>query len=311
MAIMSRNSTSNLAKIKVTVARITVPTFILFALDQTYTHFLSVYITILRLPMILLFIYAPTTASFRMSKIQEFLIPFYTAVVVFLSSTFAFVAIYPLSMSEDKFYESIWGSITLGLLLTVIAPWLWFGWRISTKKVQHYLLFPAVFLIPIISILFQFNKGTNTILPTLQIGLIGMSVLMLLILAKMELLHPSKRNLRGRNLLICSFIIVGLCAGTSLFISTTGSYQILRLGLKLWLLVLWLTIFFNSDAFIMTKKQTVEIVKGYNLFKQHEIDECVVFDNIDTYLRYLPEELIYQVDNDDLTLLWIGLQRNN
>ena len=82
-----------------------------------------------------------------------------------------------------------------------------------------------------------------------------------------------------------------------------------RLGMDIWIYILYIIIALFSEGFILTESQTISAVHTYSQIKAKEEEECIVFANIDLYLKNIPEDLIRSIDDDDLTLIWIGLQR--
>jgi hypothetical protein len=135
---------------------------------------------------------------------------------------------------------------------------------------------------------------------------------MLFAAIQVRILYPSERNRRGKVLLILTFLSFSTPLLLLTLFPSSMTLTLGHLGVDAWFYLTWYTIISHSNAYILTQKQAVEAAHAfYDLKSEKERVDCIVYDNVDEFLREIPEELIFDIDDDKLTNMWIGLQRTS
>jgi uncharacterized membrane protein YhaH (DUF805 family) len=123
-------------------------------------------------------------------------------------------------------------------------------------------------------------------------------------------IYMSERVKKGRDLIILTQITLLLPLISLLAMPSSLTRSLTDLGISIWLMLTWYTAASYPYAYFYTQKQTVRAASTfYDVKMTHERVECMIFDNVDRYLRRIPEETVLATDDDKFTLMWIGLQR--
>ena len=279
-------------------------------LDSTVFHWLPFFIPEFRYLVIFIFIYAPSKAAYNLSHIPEFLIPLFTVIVMFILWIVSFAAKIYFSFAQASLQDSGAPLFVNLVFILVLGFWLWIGYRFSVSRVLKAALFVTyaiVYLIILDAYVFK-SPYAGTIY---NLGIAFLSAWLILIVSTIKPLYQSKRIKRAKTLVLVAFASL-IIFSLVLVVLNNVKYDFLQIiGRDIWLYCIWLIMFLNSEALILTEPQTLEAIKGYYQMKTKEIDECVVLANLDVYVRNMPEEVLRLIDNEELTLIWIGLQRKS
>jgi hypothetical protein len=280
------------------VATVIIPILLLLSIDTAFTQFLPPFIPGIRKTLIGILIMFPSFSSYSMSKKPEFIIPATTIIIGFLYSLPPYVSVFLLGNTDQGGFAGI----SSFLVAVLFLPWMYFVYLILRTQI-----FKIVQIATIFALYLGFIFGSVSI----SLLVLGTSAWCIFSILQLQPLYRSSHTIRGQALLLSSFFFL---FATQLGLYLRGSdiwVSLAVLGVDLWLYLIWLSIFFNSEVLILTSGQTLDLVESYYQTQLQQAEECVVFENIDRYLRAVPEDVMYKVDNDALTMTWISLQRTD
>jgi len=282
---------------------------ILLSIDRMLFHFLPNWLTNAPRYLVILFLILQPFRAYRITRIPELFVASSAIFFVFLrlpdlSSTN--VSALPPESFNDSFT-----SILLNLVvISLIIPWNWLSYQmLSSKILRTLLLISSAIAYPAI-LYAQLNDRWAA-----QLYMFAMIFLLVWYLIASINLHPvysSKRNHRGRILIILTPLSLLFFLGLFILSPTVLTCCLAHLGINLWLILVYHTVTVYPHAFFITSIQTARAANTfYDVKMANEKIDCMIYDNVDRYFRNIPEETVLKIDNDKLTLLWIGLQRND
>jgi hypothetical protein len=188
-----------------------------------------------------------------------------------------------------------------------MIPWIWFGYRRFEANFIRWLMVITTSIVLVIALLTQFDSSNAY--SSYLFAIAFMSFWLVFASSQVKMLYHSQKNRIGNILMLFAFLSLGLSFSMLAWDRNSTTIALAQIGVDLWIYGLYIMIALFTEALIITKAQTLSTVPTYNQVKAKETTECIVFANIDTYLRDIPEELLLAIDDYELTHAWIGLQR--
>jgi hypothetical protein len=249
----------------------------------------------------------PSRSANQITGIPELLVTFFSTLFVSIQLISSYIGGDSPFIPPETYDDALYKIISNIVFISMIIPWLWFAYRrINSEMIRRILVISTGIMYPI-AILSQFNSQWADFFYLNSITF--MSLWLVISSLQLKIFYPSVRNKIANFLYLFAFLILG----TSFFILSVNrsstTVALARLGMDVWIYILYIMIALFSEGFIFTEAQTLSAVRTYNQIKAKEETECIVFANIDIYLRDIPEDLLRSVDDDELTFAWIGLQR--
>ena len=289
------------------VSTVFIYVFLLLSIDYAFFQFLPKWLDYAPRFLSIFFIILQAYRAYRITRIPELLVVSTSVFIIFLRL--------PSIMTENitpippESYNGTFLKIMVNLLvISLILPWNWLSYQlIKSKAIRAILVFTTILTYPVV-LVGQFNQKWGGNLYIFAVLFLLSWFLFATIQSKP--FYKSHRNIRGKQLIILTQICFLFPFILLLSVPTVFTLSLAHLGLNIWLLLTWYTVTSYPYAFFLTQEQTARAAGTfYDVKATHEKIECMIFDNVDRYLRKIPEDSILAVDNDKLTLMWIGLQR--
>ncbi|MCY3415058.1 MAG: hypothetical protein INQ03_25630 [Candidatus Heimdallarchaeota archaeon] len=246
-----------------------------------------------------LFLLAPAISSSRNTGIKEFL-------VIAFTLPFLFLELPKMVYNADLF--SWLDDLVKFMFVALTLPWLWLSYQYLQKQVLRLSLIISTILVFILSIIEIITKSD----PSHILAYYLVSFWMIISVIMIEGIFPSQKLKLGKMVLVGAFLILAIVSYYHGNVSGTISNGIVQFGVTIYSLLIWNIIFTNSEMLIITKSQTLTAAKKYFARKsilEETSEDCIVFINFDSYIRSIPESVLFDIDNEDLTNLWINVQK--
>lgn len=280
---------------------------VLLSLDSAIFEWLPGYITGARYPLIFFLILVQSRSANRVTGIQELLILFISTTIVSIHLISSYFTKDTLFIPPETYDDAFYRIITNIIFVSVIIPWLWFAHRrFEGKIIQRILIISSAVVYPL-ALLAQFDSSRAELFYVFAIAF--MSFWLIISSLQLKLFYSSRRNKIGNGLILTAFLSLGIPFLILAFVHNSTTITLAQLGFDVWIYILYIILTLFSEGLILTEYQTLSAVQTYYEMKSQEGDECIVFQNFDIYLRNVPEDLVRSIDDDQLTLTWIGLQR--
>ncbi|MHA2091513.1 MAG: hypothetical protein ACW98K_11695 [Candidatus Kariarchaeaceae archaeon] len=280
---------------------------ILLSIDSAVSQWLPSFVSGIRLPLICFLLLVPSRSAFQLTGIRELLVVFFSAVSISLHLILSYITNETPFIPPNAYDDGILSILSYIIMLSLIIPWIWFGYRRFKAKFIGWLFVLTTSTVLCIAMLTQFDGDSAYSFYFFAIGF--MSFWLVIASAQVKMFYYSRKNRIGNILMFFAFFILGLTFSMVALDRNSTTEALAQIGVDLWIYSLYIVIALLTEGLIITEAQTLSTVRTYNQVKAKETTECIVFTNIDTYLKEIPEELIRSVDDDDLMLAWIGLQR--
>lgn len=282
---------------------------LIISFDHVFFQILPTWIGKLPRYLIIFFLIVQSFRAFRITGIPELFVVSTAIFIVFLRLppvTLSNISTIP---SED--YNSSFFKITTNLLvISLIIPWNWLSYQKIRSKILKVMLVTSTILVYPLIVIGQFiDLWSGTLYIFAIIFLLSWS---LIAAVQVKPFYHSDWNKRGKVLLILTPLSLLVPLILLLAVPIPFTFSLPHLGVNTWLILIWYTVASYPHAFFLTQAQTTRAASSfYDIKATHETIECMIYDNVDHYLRNIPEKTVMEVDNDKLTLMWIGLQRRH
>ncbi|MHA2091156.1 MAG: hypothetical protein ACW98K_09880 [Candidatus Kariarchaeaceae archaeon] len=280
---------------------------ILLSVDSAVFQWLPSYVTGIRLPLICFLLWVPSYSAFQVTRIHELLVVFSSVVIISLHLILSYITSETPFIPPKTYDDAILHILSYMIFLGIIIPWIWFSYRRIESKIFAWLMVSSTAFLFLVAVLTQFDSGNAYSFYFFAIAF--MSFWLVITSARVKIFYYSLKNRIGYFLLLFGFTSLGLSFSMLTLNRNSTTAALAEIGVDLWIYSLYILIALFSEVLINTKAQTLSAVRTYNQVKAKETTECIVFANIDVYLRDIPEELLLSVDDYELTHAWIGLQR--
>jgi hypothetical protein len=241
---------------------------VLLSIDSMIIQWLPNVISGARLPLICFLILVPSRSANKITGIPELLVTFFSTIFISIQLISAYIGgdtpFIPSETYEDALYKIILNVI----FISMIIPWLWFAFRrFESETIRKILVISSGIMYPI-AILAQFSSRWANFFYLNAI--VFMSLWLVISSIQLKMFYPSFRNKITNILYLTAFLILG----TSFFIlsvnRTSTTVTLARLGMDIWIYILYILIALFSEGFILTEAQTLSAVRTYNRIKDKE-----------------------------------------
>lgn len=281
--------------------------FVLLSFDHASFQILPNWISLAPRFLISFFIIVQAFRAYRITRIPEL---FVVSTAIFM----IFFRLPPVSSSHialipsDSYNDTIFEIVTNILFLSLMLPWNWLSYQLIKSRLIRILLIITTLIVYPVVLIGQFRGDLGGYLYIFSsVFFVAWFLLANIFSAPF---YRSDRVKEGKNVVILTQFSLLLPLLSFLVIPSSVTGFLADLGISIWLLLTWYSAASYPYAYFLTQNQTIRAASTfYDVKMTHERVECMIFDNVDRYLRKIPEETVLATDNDKLTLMWIGLQR--
>ncbi|MCY3410001.1 MAG: hypothetical protein INQ03_00050 [Candidatus Heimdallarchaeota archaeon] len=291
------------------VARQSVPFLAFFSLEYAFIHFLPRLVHGFFMFLLCLMIFSTSVSAYRELKISEFLVPLSSMTFLLLKIPDISEPANTIQFPAANFNSSTWAIITNIIVISLMLQWNWFAYRVVANKIIKKIILILTVIVYPIAIISQIMDIYAAFTYTFSIiFLLSLQIFSILIVKPF---YPSPRLRHGRRVLLVASSSFLSSIIFLLIYPSTLSLSIAHLILDVFVLFNWYIIFINAETLIMSKHQSLKTAKRYYQIKmgrEEKDQECIIFDVFNGHFKNIPEKIISEIDDDDLTNLWINLQ---
>lgn len=282
---------------------------IVLSFDREFSHLLPNWVGSIPRYIVVIFAILQAYRAYRITRIPELLAV--TTVLIF-----AFIHL-PYSSFNDRvtlsnnFSDTLFTEIITNLVvISLIIPWSWISYQMISTKIPRISLIASTSIVFPIVLIGQFSERWAGTL--FMVSIIFLSLWFLIANILIQPFYNSKLITRGKWVVTLASLMLLIPFVFLALHPTTFTLSLAYFGIDAWLILIYYAVTSYPHTFFLTQEQTTRAAGSfYDLKLASEKIDCMIYDNVDRYLRNIPEENVLGVDNDKLTLMWIGLQRND